>query len=64
MPKDTSNVALRTLSLFSGIGGLDLGGYFDSLTHSVLVCATEKRTDGEIDHFADAMRRVLAERRT
>jgi glycine dehydrogenase subunit 1 len=60
----TASSVMADLAVHGIIGGLDLGGYFDALTHSLLVCATEKRTDGEIDHFADAMRRVLGERRT
>ncbi|MEE9253684.1 MAG: hypothetical protein V3U43_02000, partial [Pseudomonadales bacterium] len=43
-------------------GGLDLGSYFDGLPNSLLVCATEKRTDAEIDAFASAMRDVLMQR--
>ena len=44
------------------LGGLDLGSYFDGLPHSLLVCATEKRTDTEIDAFANAVGEVLRQR--
>ena len=37
------------------LGGLALGPYFSDLTDCLLVCATEKRTAGDIRQFADAM---------
>jgi len=41
------------------VGGLPLGGYFPELDRCLLVCATEKRTDAEIDRFRDALAAAL-----
>ncbi|MFK7915846.1 MAG: aminomethyl-transferring glycine dehydrogenase subunit GcvPA [Pseudomonadales bacterium] len=41
--------------------GLDLGEFFPELENCLLVCATEKRTEAEIAHYAQALSQVLAE---
>lgn len=41
-------------------GGFDLSAHFPALGHALLVCATETRTDAELDHYADTLRRLLA----
>jgi glycine dehydrogenase subunit 1 len=41
------------------LGGLPLGGYFAGMSQSLLVCATERRTDAEIAHYAQALEEVL-----
>ena len=38
------------------LGGLALGPYFRDLADCILVCATEKRTPGDIGQFADALK--------
>ncbi|MGI9327483.1 MAG: aminomethyl-transferring glycine dehydrogenase subunit GcvPA [Pseudomonadales bacterium] len=40
--------------------GLDLGEFFPELANCLLVCATEKRTAAEIEHYAAALREALA----
>jgi len=42
------------------LGGLDLGTYFPGMADTLLVCATEKRTDADIARFRDALVEVLA----
>ncbi len=42
------------------LGGLALGRYFDGMDDALLVCATEKRTDADIDAYAAALEEVLA----
>lgn len=44
--------------------GLDLGTFFAELDDCLLVCATEKRTDAEIEQFAQALSAALAEVRS
>lgn len=41
------------------LGGLPLGRYFPGLRNCLLVCATERRSDGDIARFAAALRQVL-----
>ena len=41
------------------VGGLPLGRYFPELRDCLLVCATEKRTDEDIEGFGDALQEVL-----
>jgi glycine dehydrogenase subunit 1 len=42
------------------LGGLDLGTYFPGMADTLLVCATEKRTDADIARYRDALAEVLA----
>ena len=41
------------------LGGLALGPYFSGLSDCLLVCATEKRTPGDIRQFVDAFEDVV-----
>ncbi|MBK80664.1 MAG: aminomethyl-transferring glycine dehydrogenase [Gammaproteobacteria bacterium] len=41
------------------LGGLPLGGYYPDMDRTLLVCATEKRTEAEIEHYARALEEVL-----
>ncbi|MEI6513080.1 MAG: aminomethyl-transferring glycine dehydrogenase subunit GcvPA [bacterium] len=43
------------------LGGLPLGSYYSQFEDTLLVAVTEKRTKAEIDHFAQALRRVCEE---
>jgi glycine dehydrogenase subunit 1 len=53
--------AVRDGLLEHGIlGGLPLGEYFSDMQNSLLVCATEKRTQSDIDAYVSALRAVLA----
>jgi glycine dehydrogenase subunit 1 len=42
------------------LGGFDLSPHDPELGNALLVCATETRTDSDIRHYADTLRRVLA----
>ena len=42
------------------VGGLPLGRFYPELADCLLVCATEKRTEGEIDAFRRALEEALA----
>ncbi|MGE0624950.1 MAG: aminomethyl-transferring glycine dehydrogenase subunit GcvPA [Pseudomonadales bacterium] len=42
------------------LGGLDLGRYFPDMADTLLVCATEKRTEADIERFREALSEVLA----
>ena len=50
---------LEALAARNILGGLDLGGYDPELDHCLLVCATETKTDEDIDAYIAAMREVL-----
>jgi glycine dehydrogenase subunit 1 len=42
------------------VGGLDLAPWFPTLENALLVCATETKTDNDIDLYATALREALA----
>ncbi|MES1949297.1 glycine dehydrogenase subunit 1 [Salinisphaera sp. S4-8] len=42
-------------------GGLALADFYDGLQDTVLVCATETKTEADLDAYAQALRTVLAE---
>ena len=42
------------------LGGVALGGYFPDMDNALLVCATEKRTEADIETYAGALEQVLA----
>ncbi|MEQ8858345.1 MAG: aminomethyl-transferring glycine dehydrogenase subunit GcvPA [Pseudomonadales bacterium] len=41
------------------LGGLPLGDYYPGFDDALLVCATEKRTEADIDRYAAALKEVL-----
>jgi len=53
---------LRALAAHNILGGLDLSRDYPELGDALLVCATEKRTEAEMDAFADRMERVIRAR--
>ena len=58
LPREASGVVDGLLE--RGIlGGLPLGGHFDGYDDALLVCATEKRTDAEIEQYGQALTEVL-----
>jgi len=59
LPVEASGV-LRTLAAHNILGGLDLSRDYPELGHAVLVCATEKRTEAEIDAYAERLERALS----
>jgi glycine dehydrogenase subunit 1 len=52
--------ALRALAAHDILGGYDLSDRYPELGNALLVCATEKRTDEEMDTFRDELARVIA----
>lgn len=53
---------LRSLAAHNILGGFDLGLDYPELDPAVLVCATEMRTDEEMETFAQKLARVVAAR--
>jgi glycine dehydrogenase subunit 1 len=43
------------------LGGLDISPWYPELGDALLVCATETRTDNDIDLYRDALKQALAE---
>lgn len=43
------------------LGGYDLTGDYPELGQALLVCATETKTDGDLDAYASALGRILAD---
>ena len=41
-------------------GGFDLSAHYPELGHALLVCATETRTEADLDRYADTLRALLA----
>lgn len=44
------------------LGGLALAPYYPELGHTLLVCATETKTEADLDAFADALAAIVKER--
>jgi glycine dehydrogenase subunit 1 len=54
---------IRDALLEHGIlGGLPLCDYYPGMDDALLVCATEKRTDAEIERYAAALGEVVAQK--
>jgi len=53
---------LRSLAAQNVLGGFDLGTEFPELDPSILVCATEQRTDDDINSFATELQRAIVMR--
>jgi glycine dehydrogenase subunit 1 len=51
---------LRLLAAHGILGGYDLGRDYPELGGSILVCATELRTESDIEHYAQKLARVCA----
>ena len=52
-------VVLGALAERGIAGGLDLSANYPELGHSLLVCATETKTDADIDAYARALSAVM-----
>jgi glycine dehydrogenase subunit 1 len=61
LPAPVADV-LRSLAGHNLLGGYDLSADYPELGHALLVCATEKRIDQEIDTYAEKLGRVLRAR--
>jgi glycine dehydrogenase subunit 1 len=62
LPMEVPRV-LRTLAAHNILGGYPLGGDYPELEDCLLVCATETRTEEEMERYAQNLQRVLATRR-
>jgi glycine dehydrogenase subunit 1 len=62
LPAPAANV-LRSLAAQDILGGFDLGAEYPELDPAILVCATELRTDEEMQGFASKLAQVIATRR-
>ncbi len=51
---------LTALSRDGILGGFDLTQHYPELGHALLVCATETKTEIDLDRYADSLRRALA----
>jgi glycine dehydrogenase subunit 1 len=58
LPADAANVAAR-LAEQGVAAGFPLGRYYPGMANCLLVAVTEKRTQAEIDRYAEALARVL-----
>lgn len=54
---------LRALAVQDVIGGYDLGVEYPELKGCLLICATEKRSDDEIEAFIGHLERIISRRR-
>lgn len=59
--RDASKV-VKLLAQEGVLGGLALGEYYPGLSDCLLLCATEKRTEKEIQAYRGALENVLSER--
>lgn len=50
---------LSALAAKNILGGFDLSADYPELGHSILICATETKTDGDLECYADAMADIL-----
>jgi len=53
---------LRSLAAHNVLGGYDLAEDYPELDDAVLVCATELRTEAEMDEYATKLARIMATR--
>ena len=58
LPAPVTDV-LRALAAHNVLGGFDLSDDYPELDNALLVCATEKRTDDEIENFAQKLERII-----
>jgi glycine dehydrogenase subunit 1 len=53
---------LRALRAQGILGGYALGKDFPELADCILVCATETKTDGDLEHYRQQLQRILSRR--
>ncbi|MCG6986101.1 MAG: glycine dehydrogenase, partial [Thiocapsa sp.] len=61
LPAATQDV-LRSLAAHNVLGGFDLGRDYPELDPALLVCATELRTEEEMQSYATKLARIIAAR--
>ncbi|WP_456379724.1 aminomethyl-transferring glycine dehydrogenase subunit GcvPA [Thiolapillus sp.] len=62
LPLESRRV-LRTLAAHNILGGYDLKAHYPELGNALLVCATENRSEADMDKYRLKMEQVLASRR-
>ena len=62
LPLEAKRV-LRTLAAHNVLGGYDLSRHYPELGNALLVCATENRSESDMDKYRLKMEQVLASRR-
>ncbi|MCA1978237.1 MAG: aminomethyl-transferring glycine dehydrogenase subunit GcvPA [Thiobacillus sp.] len=60
---DKAADVLRALRAQGILGGYDLSGAYPELGNAILVCATETKTDADLDKYAQQLERILSKRR-
>lgn len=60
---DPAKGMLRTLAAHNILAGYDLSREYPELGHAILVCATELRTENDMDKYVNKLEQVLASRR-
>lgn len=60
---DPAKGMLRTLAAHNVLGGYDLSNDYPELGNALLVCATEMRTEAEMDKYVNKLEQVLVSRR-
>lgn len=58
LPKSTAGV-LAQLRQNGILGGFDLQAHYPELGNALLVCATETKTAGDLQNYANAMKQAL-----
>ena len=61
LPAPTADI-LRSLAAHGLLGGYDLSRDYPELGDAVLVCATELRTEEDLDNYKDKLARTIAAR--
>jgi glycine dehydrogenase subunit 1 len=56
-------VILKALEAQGIVGGINLSRHYPQLGHTMLVCATEARTDSDIDNYETHLERIMSRRR-
>lgn len=62
LPEEPAGI-LRTLAAHNVLGGYDLAKDYPELGNAILVCATELRSENDMELYRDKLSRVLASRR-
>ena len=60
LPRPVAPV-LEKLAKQDILGGFDLGRHYPELGNAVLVCATETKSEADLDRYADALRKLLSQ---
>jgi len=58
LPKPAATV-LEKMELQGVLGGYNLSDYYNQLSNAILVCATETKTDADLQRYTDALRVAL-----